>query len=239
MQQAVSAALLALGGAEPRRVVAAAPGDVDAAEAAARDPPMVPSPGAATMIDTTGTTSAVAAWTKERETRVAETAKLRTAIGELQQRYRRQRRSASPRRRPRSRRAAGSVRRWSSGSSGRWGRGRRRSRRRASRCAARWWRSRARRSRTGRRSARSWTRRASRSRSSIAPRSSPLRDLKVHAGGARGVRRALAAPRRPAAWGSRRRCSLALIVVPIVWRATRVVDAPPPLPIAPVTAPRR
>jgi chromosome segregation ATPase len=39
------------------------------------------------MIDTTGTTSAVAAWTKEREVRVAEAAKLKGSIGELQQRF--------------------------------------------------------------------------------------------------------------------------------------------------------
>jgi hypothetical protein len=44
-------------------------------------------PSAATMIDTTGKTSAVSAWTKERELRVSETARLRGAIGELQQKY--------------------------------------------------------------------------------------------------------------------------------------------------------
>ena len=32
---------------------------------------------------------------------------------------------------------------------------------------------------------------------------------------------------------------LALIVAPIVWRATRVVDAPPPVPVAPQSAPHR
>jgi serine/threonine-protein kinase len=44
-------------------------------------------PGAATMIDTTGKTSAVSAWTKERELRLSETTRLRAAIAELQQSY--------------------------------------------------------------------------------------------------------------------------------------------------------
>jgi hypothetical protein len=44
-------------------------------------------PGAATLIDTTGKTSAVSAWTKERELRASETAKLRLTIAELQQGY--------------------------------------------------------------------------------------------------------------------------------------------------------
>jgi Protein kinase domain len=94
MRQAVGVALAALGGVEAvvasqRRPATStllsgagvpAPGGGTLA-------PHVATGGAATMIDTTGTTSAVAAWTKEREVRVAETAKLRAAIGELQQRY--------------------------------------------------------------------------------------------------------------------------------------------------------
>jgi hypothetical protein len=43
-------------------------------------------PRAATMIDTTRTASSVAAWTREREVRIAEAAKLRAAIADLQQR---------------------------------------------------------------------------------------------------------------------------------------------------------
>jgi serine/threonine-protein kinase len=42
---------------------------------------------AATMIDTTGKTSQVSAWTKERELRSSETARIRAAINEAQQRY--------------------------------------------------------------------------------------------------------------------------------------------------------
>jgi hypothetical protein len=39
------------------------------------------------MLDTTGTTSAATAWTQERETRMAEAARLKQTIGEIQQRY--------------------------------------------------------------------------------------------------------------------------------------------------------
>jgi serine/threonine protein kinase len=41
---------------------------------------------AATVLDTTGTASVVSAWTREREMRLAESAKLRASIAELQQR---------------------------------------------------------------------------------------------------------------------------------------------------------
>jgi hypothetical protein len=44
-------------------------------------------PGAATMLDATGTASAATAWTQERETRAAEAARLRQSIAELQQRH--------------------------------------------------------------------------------------------------------------------------------------------------------
>jgi serine/threonine protein kinase len=45
-----------------------------------------PSPAGATVIDTTGLTSGVAAWTQERDARQVETAKLRASIGEAQDR---------------------------------------------------------------------------------------------------------------------------------------------------------
>ena len=45
-----------------------------------------PQPIAPTVIDTTGTTSSSGAWVKERETRLAETAKLCATLAELQQR---------------------------------------------------------------------------------------------------------------------------------------------------------
>jgi serine/threonine protein kinase len=81
MQAAVRALLDALAGSEPavasgRRPSATLPGTLRGAP-----------PTGATLIDTTGLTSGVAAWTQEREARLAETAKLRAAIGEAQDRY--------------------------------------------------------------------------------------------------------------------------------------------------------
>jgi hypothetical protein len=81
MQQAVRTALEARGGPDPTAGGGRAPTGTlisrGAAEAA--------SPRAATMIDTTRTASSVAAWTKEREVRLAEATKLRGSIGEKQQ----------------------------------------------------------------------------------------------------------------------------------------------------------
>jgi serine/threonine protein kinase len=84
MRQAVNAAFLALGGADSvpwsvRRPATSTVLSTSGTLAAA-------SPGAATLIDTTGTTSATKAWTEERETRIAESSRLRASIDELQQR---------------------------------------------------------------------------------------------------------------------------------------------------------
>jgi serine/threonine-protein kinase len=49
--------------------------------------PVTPAGAAATVINATGTASAVTAWTKEREARAAETQKIRASIAELQQRF--------------------------------------------------------------------------------------------------------------------------------------------------------
>jgi hypothetical protein len=87
MRGAVSAALLALGGAEVVPQSVARPATSTVLSRSATAPSVVASPGAATMIDVTGTTSAATAWTKEREMRVAEAARLRTLLGELNQRY--------------------------------------------------------------------------------------------------------------------------------------------------------
>jgi serine/threonine protein kinase len=82
MQSAVRAALQARGGA-----VALGTGARTATGTlVARAQPDEPAQGkAATMIDTTRTASSVAAWTREREARIAEAAKLRASISELQQ----------------------------------------------------------------------------------------------------------------------------------------------------------
>lgn len=80
MREAVRAALDALGGPEFLGESGRAP----TATLVSRDPGA--HPRAATILDTTTTGSSAAAWTEEREGRLAEAAKLRTRISELQQR---------------------------------------------------------------------------------------------------------------------------------------------------------
>jgi len=88
MQKAVSATLLALGGPDSAVPASALrPATSTVLSGAVTKARSQTSPSGATMIDTTGTASALLAWTKERETRVAEAAKLRTTIGELTRRY--------------------------------------------------------------------------------------------------------------------------------------------------------
>jgi serine/threonine-protein kinase len=87
MQQAVRAALDALGGVEPtvasvRRTLMSAPGTRSGTVSSVSGT----GTAAATVIDTGGGTSTVSAWTKERETRSGEVARGRANITELQQR---------------------------------------------------------------------------------------------------------------------------------------------------------
>jgi serine/threonine-protein kinase len=95
MRQAVSAAFLALGGGDavpsslrraPTSTVLSRSGTMAAAASPATASPATTSGAAATLIDTTGTTSAAKAWTQERETRIAESSRLRANVSELQQR---------------------------------------------------------------------------------------------------------------------------------------------------------
>ncbi len=83
MQEAVRVALEARGGAQALGTGARTATGTLVAKSQPDDPAQ---PRAATMIDTTRTASSVAAWTRERETRIAEAGKLRTTIAELQQR---------------------------------------------------------------------------------------------------------------------------------------------------------
>jgi len=79
MQRAVRTALEALGGAEPLSVASGrAPTSTLSGARASHVT-------AATAIDSTATGSAVSAWSSERELRLAESAKLRASIAELQQ----------------------------------------------------------------------------------------------------------------------------------------------------------
>jgi hypothetical protein len=83
MQQAVRVALDARGGPDP----AAGGGRSATGTLVSRATvPEAAHPRAATMIDTTRTASSVAAWTRERESRLAEATQLRASIAELQQR---------------------------------------------------------------------------------------------------------------------------------------------------------
>jgi serine/threonine protein kinase len=82
MRAAVRAVLDAMAGIEPK----ASSGRRPVATLAGASAPRTAPSAASTLIDTTGLTSGVAAWSEERETRQRETAKLRTAIGEAQDR---------------------------------------------------------------------------------------------------------------------------------------------------------
>jgi serine/threonine-protein kinase len=87
MRQAVSAALVALGGPESVPQSARRPATSTMLSGGRASPSAVANPAAATMLDTTGTASAATAWTHEREMRLAESTRLRQSVAELQQRY--------------------------------------------------------------------------------------------------------------------------------------------------------
>jgi serine/threonine protein kinase len=88
MQQAVRAALVALGTADAQVPASGRrPATSTVLSGAVTEHRAVTNPGAATMIDTTGNASALAAWTKERETRLAEASRLRASIADQTQRY--------------------------------------------------------------------------------------------------------------------------------------------------------
>ena len=82
MKAAVSAVLDALAGSEPVAASGRRPSTTRLGSATVRNAP----PGGATLIDTTGLASGVDAWTQEREVRQLETTRLRTAIAEAQDR---------------------------------------------------------------------------------------------------------------------------------------------------------
>ncbi len=82
MQAAVRTVLDALSGSEP----AAASGRRPSSTLLGAPPVRTAPSTGATLIDTTGLASGVSAWTQEREVRQLETTKLRTAIGEAQDR---------------------------------------------------------------------------------------------------------------------------------------------------------
>jgi eukaryotic-like serine/threonine-protein kinase len=86
MQQAVQAALATMGGAEP---LAVASGRRTVMSSQVSSPTMqsVSAGGAATMLDTTRAETARAAWEKERDTHSEEATRMRASIADLTQRY--------------------------------------------------------------------------------------------------------------------------------------------------------
>jgi len=94
MRGAVSAALSALGGPEAPPVSARRPatstllsGPVSAAPATGGAPAVTANPSAATVLDAPAGSRPTTTWTQERELRLASTAKLRASAAELQQKY--------------------------------------------------------------------------------------------------------------------------------------------------------
>jgi serine/threonine protein kinase len=85
MREAVAAALAGLGG--PESVPSSMKRPATSTMLSGGPMPAPASPAAATVLDAAGTASAAKAWTHERETRLAESARLRQTIGELQQRH--------------------------------------------------------------------------------------------------------------------------------------------------------
>jgi len=186
-------------------------------------------PGAATAIDASGTASALLAWTKEREQRVAEAARLRASIAHLSQRH-----AASKKRVPEAqvtldaaRRERGSLASWLERQVG-------------TRTAAVVE---ARQQTHGKLAV--IAQQAMADRATFGAELDPIRaqvgkleraaasaarDVDVHAAAleaydARSLHRGVLLMGVAAA------LLLALLVIPIVWRATRVVAAPPPLPL--------
>ncbi|HEY3819379.1 MAG TPA: serine/threonine-protein kinase [Polyangiaceae bacterium] len=234
MQQAVRGAMAALG--EGDLLVPASsrrPATSTVLSGVVTQARPVTSPGAATMIDTTGTASALAAWAKERETRTIEASKLRASIADLTQQF------GAAKKRVAEAQATVDAARTERSSLGTW-----MERQVGTRTAAV---DEARKLTRGKLVG--IARQAIADRTAFGPEHDGAReqlarleraagaagrDVKVHAAAleaydARSLRLGVLLMGVAAA------LLLALIVIPVVWRATRVIDAPPPgtVPAAP------
>jgi hypothetical protein len=235
MQEAVRAELAALGGPDSAQPASGRrPATSTVLSGGVTQSRPVTNPGAATMIDTTGTASALLAWTKERETRLAEASKLRASIADLTQRY------LGTKKRVAEAEVTVEAARGERSSLGHW-----LERQVGTRTAAV---EEARKQTRGKLVAIARQAIADRavfgveldpSREEVArlerAAEAAARDVKVHAAAleaydARSLRLGVLLMGVAAA------LLLALIVIPVVWRATRVVDAPPPVPVAPAPA---
>jgi tRNA A-37 threonylcarbamoyl transferase component Bud32 len=229
MREAVSSALAALGGAEGMAVSQQRPATSTMLSGGGSRPGIATTGSASTVIDASGTPSALAAWTKEREMRVAETAKLRAGIAELQQRYAAAKKGVgeAQERVEAGRRERASLQQWFGRQVG-------------TRTAA---------VEEARRLVRG--KMMGVARHAIADRTTfgaeldgsreqivkldraaefAQRDLRVHEAAIDAYdRRSLG--RGVLLLGVAAALLVALIVIPVVWRATRVVDAPPPVPV--------
>ncbi len=194
----------------------------------------MPSPGAATMIDTTGTESALAAWAKERETRLIEASKLRTGMAELTQRYMGAKKHVA------EAQATVEAARTERASLGSWMQrqvGTRTAAVEESRKLTRGKLAGIARQAVADKGAFGVEWDASREQLARLDRAADAaaRDVKVHAAAieaydAKSMRVAVLLMGVAAA------LLLALMVIPIVWRATRVVDSQPPVPTLPAPA---
>jgi hypothetical protein len=232
MQEALRAARVSLG-AQESQVPASGqrPATSTVLSGGVTQARQMPSPGAATMIDTTGTASALAAWTKERETRLAEASRLRASIADQTQRY------LGAKKHVAEAQATVEAARGERSSLGSW-----LERQVGTRTAAV---EEARKETRGKLVA--IARQAIADRAVFGVELDPAReqvgrldraaaaasrDVKVHATAieaydARSLRLGVMLMGVAAA------LLLALIVIPVVWRATRVVDAPPPVHVEP------
>jgi chromosome segregation ATPase len=183
------------------------------------------------MIDTTGTASALAAWTKERETRLTEAARLRASIAELTQRY------AGAKKHVAEAQATVEAARGERSSLGSWMERQVGTRTAAVEEARRQTRGKlvaiARRA-VADKTAFGAELDASRAELASLERAAQAaaRDVTVHAAAVeaydpKSLRLGVLLMGVAAA------LLLALIVIPVVWRATRVVDAPPPVHVQP------
>ena len=196
---------------------------------AAAASPAAASGAAATLIDTTDTTSAAKAWTQERETRIAESSRLRANVAELQQRV------AGARKRATDSQATVDAARGERASLEQWFKRQAGTRTAAVEEARRLVREKmigiARRAYDDRAAFGSDLDPAREQIAKLqAAAASAQRDVTVHATAleaydGRSLRLGVLLLGMAAA------LLLALVVAPVVWRATRVVDPPPPAPL--------
>jgi len=237
MQLAVRAAIEALGGAESAAASQRRPAGSTLLSGTTTRAGSVPIHASPTMLDTQGATSSLRAWGQERDLRQAEAAKLRTSVGELTQRY------AASKKRVADAQARIEAARTERASLEQWFKrqvGTRTAAVEEARKLVRGKMSAIARQAIADRSAFGAEHDATREQiakldaaSASAARDVHVHELAIEAHDPKSLRLGVLLMGVAAA------LLLALIVVPIVWRATRVVEPPPTLHLDPATAPSR